>query len=288
VASPIEALDARAAEGWTHVLDVPYEFDSNSRDTLIVLRHGYRREPPDWNAAWESHFGYKGMQVKIANANGGEAHKTDALEAVTVAALGGLVAPVGATATTQEAHHSTASGAGSGAGTTHVAATHDVLGSVPPSSTSTSGGHVSHLVASSGDGAAHHAAPRFDTVGADASDDHHGADGHHDGGESAAPAGHSHAAGGAGAGLGLLLALAGGAAFAAGATARRRLLAGRLAAAGLGAQLAGLGWDVVTHAQAGEGVHPLENGGHWAAMIGLAVTAAAAAMLLRSPVVVEE
>ena len=85
----MEALDARAAEGFTHVIDIPYEFDSNSRDTLIVLRQGYRREAPDWNRAFESHFTYGPLTVKIANTNGGEGLKTDALHAVTVAAIEG-------------------------------------------------------------------------------------------------------------------------------------------------------------------------------------------------------
>lgn len=99
--------------------------------------------------------------------------------------------------------------------------------------------------------------------------------------------GHSHGRGdgGAGAGVGLLLALAGGASLAAGAALRGRPLVGRLAAVGLGAQLAGLGWDVVSHVQAGEAVHLLENGGHWTAMAGLVVTAAAAGLLLRAPTV---
>lgn len=104
VTSPVEGLDARAAEDWTHVVDLPYEFDSNSRDTLIVLRQGYGRPQPDWNPAWESHFDYKDLEVKIANANGGEAHKTDALEAVTVSALGGLVVPL-STAPSPAEHH---------------------------------------------------------------------------------------------------------------------------------------------------------------------------------------
>lgn len=90
VDSPREALDARVVEGgWTHVIDIPYEFDSNSRDTLIVLRQGYGRPQPDWNREWESHFTHRGLHVKIANASGGEDHKSDALETVAIAALEG-------------------------------------------------------------------------------------------------------------------------------------------------------------------------------------------------------
>ena len=87
VDSPVEALDKRATAGFRYVVDVPYEFDANSRDTLIVLRQGYRRSAPDWNRTWESRFTYKGMVVKIANANGGHDHKVAALHAVTLAAL---------------------------------------------------------------------------------------------------------------------------------------------------------------------------------------------------------
>ena len=277
VTSPIEGLDARATESWDHVVDIPYEFDSNSRDTLIVLRQGYGRPQPDWNGGWESTFEYKGLQVKIANANGGEARKTDALEAVIVAALSGLVTPVpGQTvaAAAAAAHHPPSS---------HQASAHDAP----------ERGHG--MIDTPAD---HHAHPasatssRFDTVGMDATGghDHHGGQGSgaHVDTAAAAADGHGHGAGeGAGAGVGLVLALAGGAALASGAAARRRMLAGRLAAVGVGAQLAGLGWDVVTHAQAGEGVHLLENGGHWTAMAGLAATACAAVLLLRRPAPVE-
>lgn len=95
VASPIEALDARRAAGFRFVIDVPFEFDSNSRDTLIVLRRGYGRPSPDWNARWESAFTYKGLRVKIANALGGEVLKTAALDLVARAAIGRAGTPSG-------------------------------------------------------------------------------------------------------------------------------------------------------------------------------------------------
>lgn len=285
VTSPIEALDARAAEGWTHVVDIPYEFDSNSRDTLIVLRQGYNRPQPDWNQAYESHFTHQNLQVKIANANGGEAHKTDALEAVTLAALDGLIGPSAGAVAAQPGPHKDSDDL------THQSTNAHGSGPTPePASAATGSAGLS-------DQAGDHHSPlskglRFDTVGGAARTSQHdevsGVD-YHAGDNSAdlaaARTGHAHGSDGAGAdaGVGLLLALGGGAALAAGAAARRRILAGRLAAAGLGAQLAGLGWDVVTHAQAGEGIHLLENGGHWTAMAGLAVTATAAALLLRTP-----
>jgi hypothetical protein len=89
VTSPREALAARGRDGFRYVIDIPYEFDSNSRDTLIVLRQSYGRPTPDWNARWESAWTVGGVHVKIANALGGEALKTDALEQVIRAALDG-------------------------------------------------------------------------------------------------------------------------------------------------------------------------------------------------------
>lgn len=289
VTSPLEALDARVAEGgWTHVIDIPYEFDSNSRDTLIVLRQGYNRPQPDWNTSWESHFTYEGLQVKIANANGGETHKTAALEAVTLAALDGLAVPApagGAAADDSPGMDASEHGdrhAASRSPERPAAAAHADAQAPSPEAEPT------HPLA--------HAdvdEERFDTIGSAVArsphDAHSAAGGHRNAGDAhldARPAGsHDHggggAGGGAGAGVGLALALAGGAALAVGAVAARRPLGGRLAAIGVGSQLGGLGWDVISHAQAGEGVHLLENAGHWTAMIGLAVTLAAAALLLR-------
>lgn len=101
VDSPAEALAKRKAQGFRYLIDVPYEFDSNSRDTLIVLRHGYRRDPPDWNARYESNFEYEGVKVKIANASGGSAHKVAALEEMIRAQLVGWI---GSGAKVQEHH----------------------------------------------------------------------------------------------------------------------------------------------------------------------------------------
>lgn len=242
VAGPIEALDARAAQGYTHVIDIPYEFDSNSRDTLIVLRHGYGRTPPDWNDAYESDFDYKGMRVRIANANGGEALKTDALFDVAARQLPSMAGTAPRTQTEHGSHSS------------------------PPRADTVAVAH-------------HVATPRFDRVGAAAAQHGHTA---------AATAGavaarHGHGGDGAPAGLGLLLALVGGGAIAGGVASWRRSLLPRLTIAAAGIQLAGLGWDVITHAGADEGVHLLENGGHWVAMGGLVGTLAVAIYFLREP-----
>jgi hypothetical protein len=82
VDSPIEALDERKAAGFERVIDIPYEFDSNSRDTLIVLRQGYEREIPDWNEHYESNFTYEGMPVKITDCTYGKKLKVAAFTRV--------------------------------------------------------------------------------------------------------------------------------------------------------------------------------------------------------------
>ncbi len=86
---PNEALAKRKKDGFRYVVDVPYEFESNSRDTLIVLRHGYGREAPDWNDRYESQFVRDGVRVKIANASGGDSLKIAALEQTVRAQLRG-------------------------------------------------------------------------------------------------------------------------------------------------------------------------------------------------------
>jgi len=98
VDSPLEALEKRRRDGFTHVVDVPHEFDANSRDTLIVLREGYGREAPDWDADLESRFEWNGLQVKLANATGGDHHKILARERIVDDALRGLIAPLPASA----------------------------------------------------------------------------------------------------------------------------------------------------------------------------------------------
>lgn len=87
VDSQMEALAKRAKKGFEFVGDIPYEFDSDSRDTLIILRQGYERPIPDWDHRFESHFTYKKMRVKLSDASFGAALKTDALFEVIVQAM---------------------------------------------------------------------------------------------------------------------------------------------------------------------------------------------------------
>ncbi|HYI45109.1 MAG TPA: hypothetical protein VE174_06550 [Actinomycetota bacterium] len=86
--SPMEALEKRKEAGFQQVIDIPYEFDSDSRDTLIILRTGYERPIPDWNDRYESRFRYSGMDVRITNSSFGARSKTEAFIDVVDAALG--------------------------------------------------------------------------------------------------------------------------------------------------------------------------------------------------------
>ena len=253
VTSPLEALDARAAEGWTHVVDIPYEFDSNSRDTLIVLRQGYRRPQPDWNREFESHFTRRGLHVKIANVNGGEAHKTDALHAVTVAAVGRPGDTNADPAPGEPARHLHAA---AGARTAPAEVVHDPH---------EGGGDVHHAAATSA-GSRHAEAP------------------HHREDDTELAAGHRHTTGTASSTSGYLLVLLAAVALAAGVLPVRRPTAGRALMAAFALQLGGLGWDVLVHAREGEAVHLLENSGHWLAIVGLAATGVVGAALLWRPV----
>jgi hypothetical protein len=87
VDSPMEALEKRKKAGFKYVIDIPYAFDADSRDTLIILRQGYRRPIPDWNHRFESRFDHDGIEVKITNSSFGAALKIDALEDVILRAI---------------------------------------------------------------------------------------------------------------------------------------------------------------------------------------------------------
>ena len=87
VDSPLEALAERKEAGYEYVIDIPYEFDSDSRDTLIILRQGYERPIPDWDENYESRFKWEGLHVKISNSSFGSMKKILAFEEVIRAAL---------------------------------------------------------------------------------------------------------------------------------------------------------------------------------------------------------
>ncbi|HWL66118.1 MAG TPA: hypothetical protein VNP73_09110, partial [Actinomycetota bacterium] len=87
VDSPIEALTKRKEASFRFVIDIPYEFDSDSRDTLIILRRGYELPEGQWNENFETRFKWDGLRVKITNSSFGSGLKTDAYEKVLVDAL---------------------------------------------------------------------------------------------------------------------------------------------------------------------------------------------------------
>ena len=66
------------------MIDLPYEFDSNSRDTPIILRRGYERPIPDWNRRFESRFQRDGITVKVTDCSFGSRLKASAFEEVIV------------------------------------------------------------------------------------------------------------------------------------------------------------------------------------------------------------
>lgn len=57
-------------------------------------------------------------------------------------------------------------------------------------------------------------------------------------------------------------------------------VAGRLVTGGVGLQVAGLGWDALSHARRGEPIGLLENTGHIVSLIGLAVVTLTALVVL--------
>lgn len=87
VDSPLEALAKRKQAGYELVVDIPYEFDSDSRDTLIILRAGYGRPEGEWDGRFESRFRHGGLQVKITNSSFGSSLKTAAYESVVVSGI---------------------------------------------------------------------------------------------------------------------------------------------------------------------------------------------------------
>jgi hypothetical protein len=258
VDSPTEGLAKRKSAGFTHVVDVPFEFDSNSRDTLIILRHAYRREIPDWNASYESRFTSNGIRVKIANANGGETHKIAAFEAVARAALSGWVTARPGAGPPQHQHH--ASGATTSASSAHAASSarttgHDAatvhqvrtaVGVVHPVSTTSDEVHAATLQAAGGHGTL--PGPRGTGIPIVV--------------------------------LGLVVLAGGAGGLAVGRNAapvRSRLILGALAI-----QLAGFALDGWLHHRDGHPLSWFENGGHVAVLVGLALAAAAALDMVRS------
>jgi hypothetical protein len=254
VDSPMEGLRKRKGAGYRYVIDVPYEFDSNSRDTLIILRNAYRRTIPDWNASYESSFTYDGLRVKIANANGGDDHKVAAFEDVARRAIARWLGPR-TTGSTSAHHHASPSG------------------------------HASHDEVTVAAGSSHHAATTARPV---APHRHGDVETHADvfDAHDVLAADH-HAAGPLTPGtgipvpvvmLGLVAAGAGGIA----AARRSAPLLARIALIAVGVQFAGFAWDGWLHHRAGHPISWFENGGHITVFLGLSLAGLAAAQLVRA------
>jgi hypothetical protein len=68
--SPDRALDEVSSQGFTHVVDIPYEFPGDSVDILVKLRQAYGLvDLPNWNENYETRLKYKNLDVKITSAN---------------------------------------------------------------------------------------------------------------------------------------------------------------------------------------------------------------------------
>ncbi len=258
VDSPLEGLAKRKQAGFRYVIDVPYEFDSNSRDTLIILRNAYRRQAPDLNARYESRFTMDGIRVKIANANGGDTHKIAAFEAVAHRAFAGWMT-ARPTGSSRDSHHH-------GAATVSTSAEHDVRG----------GGDGAHTGAVATEDAVSHGSR--DDVGEPAEPAH----------EDAFQAASAHALpvnGRPVAGVPMVvlaLTILAGAAGGVSLSRRGAPLWSRVALGAVAVQLAGFAWDGWLHHRSGHPVAWFENAGHITVLVGLVVAALASVEMVRS------
>ncbi|MFQ5909240.1 MAG: ferrochelatase [Thermoplasmata archaeon] len=65
---PLDALRRVAADGFQHVIDIPYEFPGDSVDVLVKLRQAYGIDPPRWDENFETRAEREGVSVKICSA----------------------------------------------------------------------------------------------------------------------------------------------------------------------------------------------------------------------------
>ena len=102
VLSPIEALDLDRKDGIEHTIIIPYEFWGNAMDNLVPLRESLGFAPPQlpyYDANYDTHLTYHGIDVLVASAHFGTEAKAEALllrigEAIE-AAVEGSSAPGG-------------------------------------------------------------------------------------------------------------------------------------------------------------------------------------------------
>lgn len=65
---PLDALRRVAADGFHHVIDIPYEFPGDSVDNLVKLRQAYGVDPPHWDENFETRIERDGVTIKICSA----------------------------------------------------------------------------------------------------------------------------------------------------------------------------------------------------------------------------
>jgi hypothetical protein len=91
--SPRRALDIVSSQGFTHVVDIPYEFPGDSVDILVKLRQAYGlKELPNWSKNFETRLKFKDVDVKIASANFYPEHWVESYRQRTVDAIEKVVA----------------------------------------------------------------------------------------------------------------------------------------------------------------------------------------------------
>lgn len=90
--SPRRALDVVSSQGYTHVVDIPYEFPGDSVDILVKLRQAYGlKELPDWNEKYETRLKHNEVKVKITSANFYPEHWIESYRQRTVDAIDRVV-----------------------------------------------------------------------------------------------------------------------------------------------------------------------------------------------------
>ena len=86
--TPIKAIENAVKRGFSHVVDIPYEFPGDSVDVLVKLRNAYGVESlPDWNERYETRLKKKGIDVKITSANFYPEHWIESYFEVAVEAI---------------------------------------------------------------------------------------------------------------------------------------------------------------------------------------------------------
>jgi protoheme ferro-lyase len=86
--SPQQALEYVSSQGYTHVIDIPYEFPGDSVDVLVKLRQAYGlTNLPDWNDQYETSLNYNDVHMKITSAAFSSVHWINAYYQQTVAAI---------------------------------------------------------------------------------------------------------------------------------------------------------------------------------------------------------